>query len=130
MKNLFLISAIILLSVCKVSAQKIIPAKDAAKHIGEKVTICDKVCSQSNKAFMVTLFLGGDRPNQLLRVAIRFSDRAKTKGYFDTSFEGKDICVTGVVLNGRDGPYIRVNNPEQIKPLLLDSPVKQIQTLN
>lgn len=130
MKNLFIISAIVLLAICKVSAQKIIPAKDAVKHIGEKVTICDKVSSQSNKAFVVTLFLGGDRPNQLLRVPIRFSDRTKTKGYFDTSFEGKDMCVTGVVQNDRNGPYIRVNNPEQIKPLLLDSPVKQIQRVN
>jgi len=130
MKNLFIILATILLSVCKVSAQKIIPAKDAVKHIGEKVTICDKVSSQDNKAFVVTLFLGGERPNQLLRVPIRFSDRAKTKGYFDSSFEGKDICVTGVVLNDRNGLYIKVNNPEQIKPLLLDNPVKQIQRVN
>ena len=125
MKKLLLFSAIILFSINKVTAQRMVPAKDAAKYVGKKVTICDKVYEQDNQAFVVTFFLGADHPRQLLRVAIRFSDRIHTKNFFDTSFKGKDICVTGVVQNDKAGPYIRVNDPKQIRPYLVDTPVKK-----
>ncbi len=131
MKHLFIISAIILLSIFQVSAQNIIPAKYAAKHLGKKVTICDKVFSQDNRQFAAVLFLGGDRPNQLLTVTIEAGSKTKFNGHFDAHYIGKDICVTGVVVNDKDGkPLIRVTDPKQIRPLMLDNPVKQKGSLN
>ena len=112
MKNICIISAILLLSICKTSAQTVISAKDAADHIGEKVTICGKVFREDNKAFVVILHLGADSANHFV-VAIRFSSKyrhAIPDDYFH--FEGKQICVTGTVLKG---PYIKVNDPVQIK---------------
>lgn len=88
-------------------------AKDAANHIGEKVTICGEVFRESNKAFSVGLYLGDDSPGAYVVVSIRFKIRfrhAVGADYFH--FEGKKICVTGIV---RKGPLIKVNDLAQIK---------------
>lgn len=45
-------------------------------------------------------------------------------------FKGKDICVTGVVINDKGKPDIVVTDPKQIKPYMVDSPVKQQSSLN
>ena len=45
MKKIILFAAIAALFTIKASAQTAISAKDAAKHINEKVTICDKIWS-------------------------------------------------------------------------------------
>jgi hypothetical protein len=123
MKQLFIISAFILLSIFKVSAQGIVPAKYAAKHNGQKVTICDKVYSTSGNSDATQLYLGGDYPNQLLTIIIKAGDLAKFKGHPVTDLKGKDICVTGVVILHKGKPQIAVSNPKQIKPFLVDSPV-------
>jgi len=112
MKNILIISAVILLSICKASAQTVIAAKDAANHVGEKVTVCDKVFRENNKAFVVTLYMG-DSTGHYVNIAIRFSSKFRHSipdDYFH--FEGKQICVTGTVLKG---PFIKVNDPAQIK---------------
>ncbi len=55
MKKLILLSAI-LLFIIKASAQTV-PAKDALKHTGKKVTICEKVygVKLSDDSKMITL---------------------------------------------------------------------------
>jgi len=123
MKQLFVISAFILLSTFKVSAQGIIPAKYAAKHNGQKVTICDKVYSTSSNSDVTQLYLGGDDPNQLLTIIIKASDLTKFKGHPVTDLKGKDICVTGVIILHKGKPQIAISEPKQIKPFLVDSPV-------
>ncbi len=112
MKNLWILSAVILFSICKVSAQTVIAAKDAANHIGEKVRVCDKVFRENNKAFAVSLYLG-DSTSHFVIITIRFSSKFRDSiphDYFN--FVGKQICATGIVLKG---PFIKVNDPAQIK---------------
>ena len=67
MKKLILLSAI-LLFIIKAFAQTI-PAKDALKHTGKKVTICDKVygIKLDDHSKIITLYLGGDYPINWLR---------------------------------------------------------------
>ena len=130
MKHLFTISAIILLSIFRVSAQGIVPAKYALKHIGKKVTICDKVYSVNSNSNATLLYLGGDYPEQLLTIIIKAGDLAKFKGHPGTDFKGKDIYVTGVIVSDKGKAQIVVSNPRQIKLLLVDSPVKPIQRVN
>jgi hypothetical protein len=130
MKQLFIISVIFLLSIVKVSAQGIVPAKYALKHIGKKVTICDKVYSANSNSNVTLLYLGGDYPEQLLTIIIKAGDLAKFKGHPGTDFKGKDIYVTGVIVSNKGKAQIVVNDPRQIKPLLVDSPVKQIRKVN
>ncbi len=76
-----LLSCVIAFISFKTFAQTTIEAKDAAKHINEKVTICDKVFG--GKFFggtgLTLLDLGGSHPNELLTVVIKAEDRKKFK---------------------------------------------------
>lgn len=130
MKNLYLIPAIILLCFLKVSAQSIIPAKFAEKHIGKRITVCDKVFGsiKGNKATL--LYLGGDYPKQVLTVVIESTAINKFRINPAVDFKGKDICVTGVVSKDKGNPEIIVKDPKQIRALLIDNPVKQIPSVN
>ena len=130
MKRAFLITlSLVLFSVC-VQAQTIIPAKDALKHLGQKVTICDKVYDEDLNASVIVLSLGGDRPNQLLTVTCKATGKNKSK-HFDAPYKGKDICVTGVIIKGHDGkPVIKVSDPTQIQPFMVDNMLEQKASLH
>lgn len=65
MKTLIIIPTLILFSIGKSSAQSMISAKEAANHTGEKVTVCDRVFRESNKAYSVGLYLGDSKPRLL-----------------------------------------------------------------
>lgn len=137
MKRILLIAICLILFSLAGTAQSMISAKDAAKHLGKKVTICDKVFSEDIKPFVVVLFLGADRPNHSLSVVIKadtktkFKGHYKNNGHFEDHYTGKDICVTGLLEKGGDGKtVIRVTDPSQIKPFFVDNPVKGKSALN
>jgi hypothetical protein len=123
MKHIFIIAAITILFISRISAQNIIPAKNAAKYFGHKIKVCDKVYGSSHTSDGTLLYLGEEYPKQVLTLIIKTSDLAKFKGRPDVDFKGKDICITGVVVNDKGKPEIVVTDPKQIKPYLVDSPV-------
>jgi micrococcal nuclease len=123
MKDLLIISAFILLSATGVTAQSIVSAKHAAKHVGQKVTICDKVYSTDSNGGATLLYLGGDHPGQSLTIVVKGTDLPKFKEHFLTDLKGKDICVTGVVILTKGKPEIVVSSPKQIRHFMVDSPV-------
>ena len=117
MKHLFIITSFVALFAFKASAQTTIPAKDAAKHVGETVTICDKVYStklltSSNITF---LDLGAAHPDQELTLVIKGEDRSKFKGQPEVDYKDKNICVTGTIIDFKGKPEIVVTDPSQIK---------------
>ncbi|GAB3915304.1 hypothetical protein [Mucilaginibacter boryungensis] len=126
MKNIIIL-AFFTVMAGKVSAQTVIPAKDAAKHIGETVTITDKVFSgkyfENNK--MTLLDIGGYNPNQLLTLMIPGADKAKFKGNPEVDYKGKDVTVTGKIIEYKNKPEIIVTDPSQIKLVMSDNTVKQ-----
>jgi len=117
MKQLSILTLFIALFAFKASAQTAIAAKDAAKHIGENVTICDKVYSTKllDGANITFLDLGGNHPDQLLTLVIKGDDRAKFKGQPEVDYKGKDVCVTGVLVDYKGKPEIIVSDPAQLK---------------
>lgn len=127
MKNLFIVLAIALLPAFKASAQTV-AAKDALKHIGKKVTICDKVYGVKRadhlKAKVIILYLGGDYPNQLVTVVTISEDNGSPTNRSEADYKGKDICVTGVIVNNKGKAQITVTEPKQVRYLLIDGPVK------
>lgn len=130
MKRAILIALTLALFSLGVQAQTVIPAKDALKHVGEKVTICDKVYGEDLKVFVLVLFLGGDRPNELLAVVCKPTGKNRSK-QFNFPYKGKEICVTGVITKGHDGkPVIKVSDPDQIRPFMVDNPVKEKSSLH
>lgn len=130
MKRTILITLTLALFSFCAQAQTIIPAKDALKHVGEKVTICDEVYDEDLKAFVIVLFLGGDRPNQLLTVACGVTGKNKSR-QFNAPYKGKKVCVTGVITKGHDGkPVINISDPTQIKPFMVDNMMQQPASLH
>jgi len=123
MKKILLINIFALLFAFTASAQKVISASDAAKHLNEKVTICEKVFSTKliTPSNMTFLDLGGYHPNQLLTVVIKGEDRSKFKDAPDEYFKGRNVCVTGTVIDYKGKPEIVVSDPSQIKISLHDN---------
>jgi hypothetical protein len=116
MKKILLISAFALLFAFKASAQKVIATKDATSHINEKVSICDKVFSTKliSGSNMTFLDLGGFHPNQLITVVIKGEDRGKFRNAPEDYYKGKNVCITGTVIDYKGKPEIVVSDSTQI----------------
>jgi DNA/RNA endonuclease YhcR with UshA esterase domain len=117
MKYLLILISFVALFAVKASAQTTIAAKDAAKHTGETVTICDKVYSTKllDGSNMTFLDLGGFHPKQALTLVIKGDDRSKFKGAPEVDFKGKNVCVTGVIVDFKGKPEIVLSDPTQLK---------------
>lgn len=123
MKSLIIPALLATLCSFKASAQATIAVKDAGKHLGQTVKICDKVyngkfISASNTT---VLYLGDDYPNQALTVIISGAGRGKFKGRPEIDDKGKDFIVTGKLINYQGKPGIVINSPAQFKAVLIDN---------
>jgi len=133
MKKMMICCLVMAASVYSAKAQKVIASKEAAKHIGDSVTITAKVFG--GKVFtpsnMTLLDLGGYNPNQDLTILIGGLDRAKFKGAPEEDFKGKDVTVTGKIIDYKGKPEIVVTDPKQIKLVMVDNqmriPAKQFE---
>ncbi len=124
MKKLIIIIAI--LFAFKASAQTKIPAKEAAKHINETVTITGKIFGSKffANSNMTLLDVGGFNPNQELTLMISGTDRPKFKGKPEDDYKGKEVTITGKIIDFKGKPEIVITDPEQIKVELTDNTVK------
>ncbi|MGZ3778862.1 MAG: hypothetical protein ACXVAZ_14465 [Mucilaginibacter sp.] len=126
MKKIIALTAFISLIAYSVSAQTRIAAKDAAKHLNQTVTIADKVYSTKliENTNMVLLDLGGEHPNQYLTVVIKGEDRAKFNGKPEEYYKGRDVTVTGKLIDYHGKPEIIVSSPGDLKLTLNDNTIK------
>lgn len=126
MKKNFALIALILLIGYSVSAQSRIPAKDAAKHLNQTVTIADRVYSTKliENTNMVLLDVGGEHPNQYLTVVIKGEDRSKFNSKPEEYYKGRDVTVTGKLIDYKGKPEIVVSSPDNLKVTLNDNIVK------
>jgi micrococcal nuclease len=116
MKKIAFILFIGLASV-KTYAQTTIAAKDAAKHIGESVTICDKIYGGKflDGPGLTLLDVGGAHPNEVLTLLIKGDDRKKFTGNPEETLKGKNVCITGTVVDYKGKPEIIITETAQIK---------------
>jgi len=114
--KLFFCSAILFASLNSV-AQTTITAKEASKHIGEKVMVCDQVFGGKflSEAEITLIDVGGSHPNELLTLVIKGDDRKKFKSPPEEDFNNKKVCVTGQIIEYKGKPEIIITDPEQIK---------------
>lgn len=116
-KITLLINLFIILATATAFSQTTITAKEAAKHLNEKVTVCDqayggKFLSGSN----ITLIdVGASHPEELLTLIIKGDDRKKFKTAPEVDFKGKKICITGQIIDYKGKPEIVITDPDQIK---------------
>ena len=96
-----------------------ITAEQAQEHTGEIITVCGFVASVDYMASWASkpTFLNFDRPypNQSFLVRIPDSSRAAFSEPPEVLFNGKTICVTGMIESQRNGrPQMVVEDPSQI----------------
>jgi micrococcal nuclease len=98
-------------------SQTSVPAKEAAKHLNEKVTICDKVYGGKflSNAGITLIDIGGSHPNEALTLLIKGDDRKKFKTPPEELFKDKKVCITGTVIDYKGKPEIVITEAEQIK---------------
>jgi hypothetical protein len=127
MKNLFITTLSILLFCSVASAQTKIAAKDASKHIGDTVTISDKIYSTKliENTNMVLLDMGGSHPDQLLTIVIKGEDRSKFDNKPEEYYKGRNVRVTGILIDYKGKPEIIVSSPQNLKVELVDNVVPQ-----
>src|ERR1700743_325863 len=101
MKRITTTIFVIFLSVLGVFSQAIIPAKDASKHLGKTVTITEKVFNSKveKPSGTILLNMGGYEPKQDVVIMIPATDKSKFKGRPENDYKGKDITVTGKLVN-------------------------------
>jgi hypothetical protein len=111
-----LIAAAILLAVSLASAQeaKTYSASEAAKHVGEKATVTDKVAKVfESKAGNIFLNFGARYPNQMFTAYIP-KDSAdqfpKAK-----ELDGRTVSITGQIVLYKGKPEIVLDNPSMLK---------------
>ena len=96
--------------------QTTIKVKDAAKHLNEKVTVCDKLYGGKylEGAQITLLDVGGSHPDELLTLVIKGNDRKKFKTAPEEAFRGKKVCITGQIVDYKGKPEIMITDPAQI----------------
>lgn len=112
----------VLALACMVSSvtysQSSITAAEAAKHIGEKATVCDKVYggryldNANGKPTLINL--GAAYPNNPFTFVIFGDDRKKFNYQPETFLVDKEVCVTGEIKEFRGKPQIAVADTTQV----------------
>lgn len=96
---------------------KAITASEASAHIGQTATVCGYVASAKyayrSKGQPTFLNLDEPYPRQIFTALIWGSDRPSF-GTPETTFAGRNICVTGRIKSYRGKPEIIVRTPSQI----------------
>jgi micrococcal nuclease len=117
-KTLTFISAALVCSFAA-NAQAKIAIEEASKHIGETVTVCSKVFTgrfiDNSNTKPTLLNLGAASPNAKLTVLINLDDRKNFSGKPEDDYNGKNVCVTGKVVDYKGKPEIVVSKPQDIQ---------------
>jgi DNA/RNA endonuclease YhcR with UshA esterase domain len=86
---------------------------DAAKHVGETVTVTDKVEDvYQAKGGNIFLNLGAKHPNETFTIFVPASSAGDFKDV--KSYDGKMVSVTGKVTEHNGKPEIAVKSPSDI----------------
>ena len=97
--------------------QQRIPSAEIASHMGDSVTICDKVYGARylERISLTMMNVGKEFPNQLLTLVIKGADRSKFNFKPEDVFAGRRVCVTGRITEYAGKPQIVITEPRQIK---------------
>jgi hypothetical protein len=118
MRRVLRLGVLLLCVTLSISAEQTISASEAAKHLGEKATVCGVVASASyasrSKGQPTFLNLDKPYPNAIFTALIWGDDRPK----FDqpeVKLRDKRICTTGTITLYRDVPEILLREPSQLR---------------
>jgi hypothetical protein len=91
--------------------------EEAAKHVGENVTVCGLVASAKyaaqSRGGPTFLDFGKPYPNATFTALILGGDRAKF-GTPEKALQGRQVCVTGSIQLYQGRPQIILSDPKQL----------------
>ena len=100
------------------SAQEMIRAEQAVRHIGKSATVCGKVerarYAQNTEGEPTFLYMGGNFPRHTFSARIPGTIR----GTFSPSpeeLQGKDVCIVGIIQRDSSRAEIAVKSSSDIK---------------
>ncbi|GMV77229.1 MAG: hypothetical protein AMXMBFR79_03640 [Chitinophagaceae bacterium] len=111
---------IFLLAVCTVIisvsyAQKLTP-DEAAKRIGDTVTVCGKIYGGKffDKNKLTLLNMGAAYPKSPLTIVIYGENRDKFKNAPEVFYSNKNVCIKGLVQEFKGKPQIIIKKENEI----------------
>ena len=114
---LFTLVALLLLHFISLG-QASIPAADAAKNLGKKVTICDKIFGgryfEKSDGAPTLLNMGAAYPNNPFTFVIHGEDRKKFSYKPEEWLINKEVCVTGEIIDYKGKPEMIVTDSTQV----------------
>ncbi len=114
--RLTLVSLALALPAIAAHADPLAP-ENAAKHVGEKATVCGVVASAKYAAQSggqpTFLDFGKPYPDAIFTALILGTDRAKF-GTPEKTVRGKEVCVTGEIRLYGGKPEVRLTDPKQL----------------
>ena len=117
MRKFFIIAMVLLVASLKLDAQSITP-DEAAKHIGDTVTVCGKIFGgkyfdRSDKKITL-LNMGAAFPKSPLTIVIEEENRKNFTSAPEDFYSGKEVCIKGIVKEFKGKPQIFVIKEAEI----------------
>ena len=104
--------------VTQLISQKSITAAETGNHIGETITVCDKVFGtkylESSSSAPTFLNMGAAYPNSPFTVVIFGSNRPNFKEKPELYYDNKKVCVTGTIKEYKGKPEMIISNESEI----------------
>lgn len=117
MKKLIVVLAALIFGMATVQAQKITP-DEAATHIGETVTVCGKIFGgkyfDRSEKKITLLNMGAAYPKSPLTIVVNEEDRKNFKTAPEELYNGKTICIKGVVKEFKGKPQIFIQSEADV----------------
>jgi hypothetical protein len=114
--RLSIVSLALAMAATAAGAEPLTP-EDAAKHVGEKATVCGVVAAAKYAAQTggrpTFLDFGKPYPDTIFTALILGTDRPKF-GTPETTVKGKEVCVTGEIRLYNGKPEIVLTDPKQL----------------
>ncbi|PWU00650.1 MAG: DNA-binding protein [Bacteroidetes bacterium] len=114
-----LILSILVLSIAFTTKAQVINPEDAARHIGDSLTVCGEIFtaryfeSSNNKPTLLNM--GAAYPDNPITIVIFEDVRTKLNFKPEEKWVHKDLCITGKIELYKGKPEIVVHDPSQIK---------------
>ena len=118
MHNFFIAFSFIILGTFSASAQTKITPDEAAKHIGDSVTVCGKIYGgkyfdkSDNK--ITLLNMGAAYPQSPLTIVIEEAGRKNFTTKPEEFYADKEVCIYGVVKEFKGKPQIIISKEGDI----------------
>jgi micrococcal nuclease len=118
MKTIFLCFVCVMALQYSSQAQASVTAADAAKYMGKRITVCDKVYGgryfEHSDNTPTLLNMGAAYPNNPFTFVIQGENRKKFSYKPEEWLVNKEVCVTGEIIEFKGKPEMLVSDSTQV----------------